>query len=264
MGAFDFPRWFVAQWLCSMLLRRPGNAGADGARLLAQHPTAVIGLEHLPRSRRFLLVMNHYERPGLRVWWPALLVSRAVWQAPQVAPPPSVRWLITNRFYRFRLGRIRLPGRLVGWFLARVAGRYGAILVARPAHEAAARAVALRRARRALDGREPQPVASTPEGERGGGRSLVQPVPGSGKALAWLSRGEVPIVPAGVYEDASGRLVARFGRPFLLPWPGLRLARREQEAMAGQVMRAIAECLPLEYRGPYRDYAESAADGEAR
>lgn len=43
MGAFDFPRWFVAQWLCPMLLRRQGNAGADGARLFARHPTAVIG-----------------------------------------------------------------------------------------------------------------------------------------------------------------------------------------------------------------------------
>jgi hypothetical protein len=223
---------------------------------MRRHPTAVEGMEHIPRDRRFLLVMNHYERAGLGVWWPAFLVSSALAQSDDEAP---VSWLITNRFYRFRLRGVRLPDRLVSWFLARVAARYGLILVARPQSAAMGRALALRRARRLLDAPNPRPIASTPEGERAAGTILARPVPTSGKALAWLAHAEVPIVPVAVYEDAAGTLVARFGKPFTLPWHGLAEARRMQEALADTVMIAIAACLPQTMRGPY---AGAAAAGD--
>jgi hypothetical protein len=231
-----------------MLLGRRCSLGADAARLLRGYPTAVYGLEHLPEGGPFLVVMNHYERPGMGVWWPSLIVSRSLLERLGVASP---HWLITNRFYRFRYRGIRFPDRLVGWFLARVAARYGLILVARPRAHAAARSVALRKARRYLDARDPQPVASTPEGEQGGGRKLAHAVPTSGKALAWLSRSTVPVVPVGVYEEPDGRLVARFGPPFTLAWPGLRSARAQQEELTAHVMGAIASQLPPDLRGPY-------------
>jgi hypothetical protein len=61
----------------------------------------------------------------------------------------------------------------------------------------------------------------------------------------------VPIVPVGVYEETDGRLVARFGLPFTLAWPGLHAARAQQGQLTERVMRAIAAQLPPELRGPY-------------
>lgn len=246
--AYTFPPRFLAEWLLSMLLGRRRSLGEDGARLLRPYPTAVFGLEHLPARGPFLVVMNHYERPGMGVWWPSLLVSRSLLERRGVSSP---HWLITNRFYRFRFRGVRFPDRLVGWFLARVGARYGLILVSRPQAEAAGRAVALRQARRYLDAGDPEPIASTPEGEQGGGRSLGHAVPSSGKALAWLSRSSRPIIPVGVYEEAHGRLVARFGPPFTLDWPGLREARAQQAQLTERVMRAVAAELPEGLRGPY-------------
>jgi hypothetical protein len=258
LPAYSFPPRFVARWVASMLVMQRRNLHEDAAWLMRRHATAVEGMEHLPRDRRFMLVMNHYERAGLGVWWPAFLVSSAVGRNEDEAP---VCWLITNRFYRFRLHGMRLPDRLVSWFLARVAARYGLILVARPQSAAMGRALALRRARRLLDTPKPTPVASTPEGERAAGTVLARSVPTSGKALAWLARSEVPIVPVAVYEDAAGTLVARFGAPFTLPWHGLAEARRMQDALADTVMSAIATCLPEGMRGPY---GNAAAAGDER
>jgi hypothetical protein len=137
---YPFPMRFLARWLLSMALGRTRSLGDDSARLLRPYPTTVYGLERLPKQGAFLVVMNHYERPGMGVWWPALIVSRALREHLGVSSP---HWLITNRFYRFRLKGLRLPDRLVGWFLARVAARYGLILVSRPKTAVAGRAAAV-------------------------------------------------------------------------------------------------------------------------
>ncbi len=232
-----------------MLLGRPRNAGADGLRLLRGRAIRFEGVEYLPRSRRFLLVMNHYERPGMNVWWPAFAVSAAAWEA-QGRPALPLRWIITDRFYRYRLWRIPIPQALVSWFLARVAARYGLVLVARSPEAAASRAVTLRRMRCSLEAPDPVPVASTPEGERAGGRTLGEPIPSAGKSLAWLSRGETPVVPVVAFEEA-GTLVVRFGAAFVLDWPGLAEARRQEEPLARQVMDALAALLPPGARGRF-------------
>jgi hypothetical protein len=242
-----------------MLLARKRSLRTDAALLVRDRPITTNGIEHVPRDRPFLLVMNHYERAGMGVWWPAFLVSHAIGETRRDL---LVSWLITNRFYRFRLRGVRLPDRLVSWFLARVAARYELILVSRPQAAAMGRAAALRRARRMLNARAPRIIASTPEGERATGVSLARPVPTSGKALAWLSRGDVPIVPVGVCEEADGTLVARFGPPFALAWAGLRDARRMQQVLADTVMMRIAACLPVANRGPYAD-GPQPADGPA-
>jgi hypothetical protein len=254
LASYDFPRLFVARWVASMLLMQPRVLYADATTLLRGRNIAVRGVDRLPAEAPFILAMNHYERAGLGVWWPAFLVTLAIGGS---RPGHTVVWLITNRFYRFRLRGTRLPDRMVSWFLARVAARYGLILVARPQAAAMGRAIALRRARRMLEARAPRVVASTPEGDHATGVKLTEPVPTSGTALAWLARGGVPIVPAGVYEDADGTLVAQFGHPFMLPWPGLRDARRMRQTFADNVMRAIAGCLPEANRGPYADGAPS-------
>jgi hypothetical protein len=253
--SYRFPVLFVARWLITAALEQRRNVGADGAEMLArlQAPVLIEGAEHIPPSGAFIVAMNHYERPGLRVWWPAIIISRAVWER-RLESPPLV-WLITDRFYRFRLFGLRVPQAVVSWFLGRVARTYDLLLVARLEQRAWARAIALRRAGRMLHGPRPWPVASTPEGEMSSGPRLARAIPNSGAALAWLSRGRIPIVPAAVFEDGEGRTVARFGKPFVLEWPhareGLRHARARRDELTTEVMCEIAALLPEALRGEY-------------
>jgi hypothetical protein len=101
-----------------MLLMQRRTLHADAAILLRGHAIVIRGEDQIPASGTFIVVMNHYERAGMGVWWPAFLVTRALGATRHELP---VVWLITNRFYRFRLRGLRLPDRVVSWFLARVA-----------------------------------------------------------------------------------------------------------------------------------------------
>ena len=256
LPSYDFSLWFMTRWLLGVVvLQRRRNLGADARTLFAgRRPRPlVVGIEHVPVEGPCILVMNHYERSGLRVWWCASLVTAAVWERRGADPP--VRWLITDRFHGFRFAEVRFPDGLIAWLLRAIARAYGLVLVARPEGEQGLRSAALREARRAL--REPESgvpapaLGITPEAATGSGPELAEPWPGSGVALAWLSAGRAPLVPVGVYDDETGRLVARFGRPFTLPWSNLREGRASERELASTVMRAISAQLPQQLHGPY-------------
>ena len=241
---YDFSPWFVARWLAGVVvLRRRRSLGPDARALLAgRRPRPrVEGIAHVPRGGPCIVVMNHYERPGLRVWWCAALATAALWERRGGDPP--VRWLITDRFEGFRFARVRLPNALMAWLLRTIAHAYGLLLVARSEGEAGSRSRVLREARRALRGSGTLGV--TPEAASGSGPELAEPSPGSGAALAWLSGGAAPLVPVAVFEDADGVLVARFG-------PAFTLQRAGGEEPATAVMTAIAALLPEQLRGRYR------------
>ena len=241
--SYRFPIGFVARWLAgAVALGRRRDLGADGRALFAgrEPPPRVEGLERLPAAGPCVLAMNHYERPGMRVWWCVALATAAA--ARRRGGDPPVRWLMTDRFEAFRAAGVRWPDAWASWMLARVARAYGAMLVARPGGEAPSRASALREARRTL--RAGGLLGVTPEAASGDGPELGPAWPGAGASLAWLSDGAVPIVPAAVFEDASGRPIARFGPPFVLE-------RGEGEDAAAAVMAAIAALLPPALRGPH-------------
>ena len=252
MRPYRFPALFVARWFASALLGRRRELGADGVTLLARRPHRIEGRAHIPRAGACIVVMNHYERPGLRVWWPAMLVTAAVARArPDRA---SVRWLVADRFYGYRLRGVRIPDAPVRRMLTLVARTYGLVLVPREGGARAGRSRALVEAARILAprarGGEECPVGITPEAAYSEGARLAAVPPEAGVALAALSRGVVPLLPVAVHEDA-GPLVASFGKPFVLPWSGLAAARREGDALTAQVMTALAALLPEELRGPY-------------
>ena len=257
LPAYRFPLGFIARWLWTVLvLRRPRDLGVDGLQLFAGRDPRprVEGIARLPPQGPCVLVMNHYERPGLRVWWGVVLLTAAVRQrrgSGGGGNAPPVRWLMTDRFRGFRLGPLPLPDALLAWLLARIARAYGCLLVARPEHEQALRSGALLEARRAL--RRCGVLGITPEAASGGGPELHAPQANSSVALAWLSQGETPIVPVAFHDDAAGRLVARFGRPFTLPWLGLGEARAREAELTTQVMAAVAGLLPPRLRGAYGD-----------
>ena len=240
---YQFSVGFLVRWLWTVLvLRRGRNLGVDGLELFAGRDPRprVEGIERVPASGPWVLAMNHYERPGLRVWWGVSLVTAAVWRHRDGSPP--VRWLMTDRFEAFRMGGIRWPDGLMTWLLDRIAWAYGFLLVARPRGDAAPRATVLREARRTL--RAGGVLGVTPEAAGGSGPQLAPAWPGSGASLAWLSSGSVPVVPVAFFEDAAGRMIARFGEPFVLD-------RGLGERAAEVVMGAIAGLLPPELRGHY-------------
>ena len=71
LPSYQFSPGFFVRWLFTVLvLRRRLHAGRNALEMLAGKPRPrVEGLERLPASGPCVVVMNHYERPGLRVWW---------------------------------------------------------------------------------------------------------------------------------------------------------------------------------------------------
>ena len=150
----------------------------------------------------WVLVMNHFARPGFRAWWIALAVSSLV--------PREVQWVMTSTFTYPDRWRSSWLTPLSTILLARLAGCYGFIsmppMPPRPG-DVAARAQAVRRIL-ALAQRTPPPViAMAPEGADASG-GIFQPLwPGTGRFLLHLARRGLRFLPFGVFEG-EGRLAS--------------------------------------------------------
>jgi 1-acyl-sn-glycerol-3-phosphate acyltransferase len=222
-----------------ILLQRPRSLHADALALTAaaRFSLRVQGRTHLPAQGPFLLVTNHYTRPGFGVWWTGLALSATL--------PMELHWIITAGW----TGTPLEP--LSRWLLQRVAQVYD--LTAMPPmppnpEEEAERAAAVRRVvAYARKGQTPV-VAVTPEGRDFPDSRLGQPPPGAGRFLLYLQQILGTIIPAGVYEEDQC-VYLNFGAPFKLDLlPGL--AHDEQDSLASrQVMDHIAVLLPLQLRG---------------
>ncbi|HXG35516.1 MAG TPA: hypothetical protein VNL15_00950, partial [Dehalococcoidia bacterium] len=103
--------------------------GADTAgTLMSVRPRPqVLGDEFIPVHDPFVLVANHYERPGLRVYWGGTLVSFAVSQKRQ----DRLHWLMTSEWRNYRLGPVPVPVWFLRWLFRRIARVYGLIIVPR-------------------------------------------------------------------------------------------------------------------------------------
>ena len=241
--SYSFSLGYLVRWLLDVaVLRRRRRLEPDVREMLRgiEPRPRVKGIEHVPRDGPCIVVMNHYERPGLRVWWCAALVSAAL--ATRRDGDPPLRWLITDRFEGFRFAGLPMPDRLMAWLLGEIGRAYGLLLVARPEGEAQSRSGLLREARSTL--REGAVLGVTPEAASGSGPQLAAAWPGSGAALSWLSSGSTPLVPVAVRDDEDGALLATFGAPFTLE-------QASDEAGAQAVMEAVAALLPPDLRGPY-------------
>lgn len=208
----------------------------DDARDLARRiepPPIVEGAMHVPPGGAVVLVPNHYQRRGLWIGWPGVVITVAVADRRLPQPEEPVHWLATSGVRLFQwAGRgpeVPVTRRLFG----RVAELYG--MTPLPIAGSAGRARAIRRWLRWLEAG--QVIGVFPEG-LAGRTALRPPEPGFGALLRMMSRYNPAIVPVGIFERGD-TLHIRFGE--VLP----------DAADGDEVMLAIARLLPDSLRGAY-------------
>lgn len=240
----------VLPW--DVLKGKSRSFGADAARLLGilcPQPK----VEHadlIPPEGPFVVVMNHYCRPGLGVWWGVFLIGQAI--AQRRAEPGEVHWIMTNGWTYQDPIRSRLVTPLTRWLFYRIARSYGFVpmppMPPNPS-QVEERAQAVRRALSLARGGAM--IGLAPEGLDSGDGGLIDPPAGVGRFLLLLAKAGLPVLPVGVAEK-NGTLTVSFGEPFALEaQPGLK--KRQQDWRAGEtVMVAIGKLLPSELWGVYR------------
>ncbi len=249
---YEFPKlpmW--REFVPDFVLGRPRSFASDSQRIMAAnpYPRDIQGVEQVPREGPFALVVNHYNRPGLRPYHCGMAITAAIagWR-----PGTEIRWLIISEWHGRRLGPLPLPPALYRWTFRRIARVYGVILMPPPDALAISRAAALRSA---LQSATREPIGLMPEG--GGTGVLRQPLPGSGLFLAALARRGVPLIPVGVWEEGDTLLI-RFGQSFSVALPA-EAPRQEQDRLARQeMMVAIGRLLPEPFWGHYREAIRQA------
>lgn len=246
--AYRFRVSLILRFIVAMLLGGKRDLGQDvRASLMSARPQPrVIDERHIPPDGPFVFVSNHYERPGLKVFWGGMLATNAIFERRRTQR--TLHWLMTSEWYNFRLGGIMpVPVWLLRWLFRRIADVYGLVIVPRSQERLMGRAAAMRSILEVIE-RQGEPIGLYPEGL--GKDVLIQAMPGTGLFLHSLSRRGIPILPAGIYED-GGALTVRFGPPFFLQLPQ-ETDKDERDRLAReQVMAHIGRLLPRRMWGPY-------------
>src|SRR5438105_10496253 len=95
------------------ILGRRRSLAADARGILARYgrPPRIIGAENIPADRPCILVVNHYERPGLWVGWIVAAVSATLADR-RPAGANEVRWIEQGEWTEHRVLGLLLPGAL--------------------------------------------------------------------------------------------------------------------------------------------------------
>lgn len=239
------PSWFhVLEGAVFILLGRPRSLARDALRAMtdAPLPPLIRGQDRVPETGGFVVAANHYERPGLWMAWPALLVSQLV----QARTGGDVHWVVIQEWESLSVMGIPVPRAAVRMTFERAFRVYGLHAMAPPYATASARAASMRAMAEAV--RRGQVIGLMPEGDAGPTPELLEPREGVGAFLLLL---RAPIIPVGLYEE-GGRLVAEVGAQFELhPPEAIDRADRDRWAR-DQVMCAIRNLLPQPLWGVYR------------
>ena len=170
-----------------------------------QPPPEYRGLDRLPADPCYLLVANHYQRPGMWILHPASAITQAVRQRVGPGNPP-VHWVVTANWPPIRLGpwRIPSPGDVL---LPRVAYALHCYAVSFARHNPGFTASSIRRLLKDAPHLN-RPIGLFPEGVAGAAGRLTEPLPGVERLIVKLRR---PAVPVAISE--TDRLVLSFGEP---------------------------------------------------
>ena len=233
--------------MASLLVGRSRSFRHDASRMVAGLRPHLRLEGRLPdlNCSGWLLLTNHYSRPGFRAWWIPLAVSSLA--------PREVHWVMTSTLTWPDRWRSASLTPLSVWALQRVAACYG--FTSMPpmpprARDVEARALAVRRVLAYIN-RTPDPlVGLAPEGWDPPRGVLHRLWPGGGRFLVHLARKGLRFLPIGVYER-DGALCLSIGDPFTPPLPDRRTADQQDSEMEETVMRLLAQCLPADLRGDF-------------
>ncbi len=238
-----------------VLLGLPSSVSHDAAILVKGiRPTPhVLGTQNIPPETPFVLVLNHYDRPGLGAWWGPLVAVGAV-AARRTCEPRDVRALMAREWwYPPGWGRV-IKQPLTHWVFGRLAKTYGLVLLPPILANNELRGQGAAGVRQALvltRGEHPQLIAMAPEGRGSLNQKLCLPPPGAGIFLVLLTHDTIPCLPLGIYEDEQRVLSTKFGPPFQLRVPR-QLSREERDRQAARaVMVEIGKLLPERMWGAY-------------
>lgn len=227
---------------------KPRSLGHDALYALADMPAPPLlrGLDHVPEGGALAVVANHYERPGLWMAWPALLLAAALRQR----TGGDTHFVAIVTWESLRWWGIPVPKPLIRALFARVFQVYGILPMPPPEASLMARATAMRSAREVV--RQGGTVGLMPEGTVGLTPELLAAQEGTGLFLSSLMAAGAHVLPVGLYE-AQERLVAAFGQPIepSAP-PGLTRAAQD-ELVRDEVMGAIRRLLPPALWGAWRE-----------
>lgn len=246
--AYPFPARLFWRLYAAALLRQRRSFRQDALAAVrsAGISIQVTGKEHIPASGPFLLVCNHYWRPGFHAWWFVLTLSAMI--------PVEMRWLVTEAWTFREQPALKFLTPLTRWAFRRAARVYGfSAMPAMPPDpaEVERRAAAVRTVL-GYARRMPDPaLALAPEGMDMPGGLLGTPPPGVGRFMRHLARHCGVIVPAGVYEEGQN-LCLNFGAGIQLSSSGDATPEETDRQTSAQVMGAIASLLPEALRGDYR------------
>ena len=202
------------------------------------------GLNHIPPCGPFLVIMNHYTRPGLSVIWVAVAVSAAL--------PAAPLWLMTSAWTNRQPGWDELRERITKKIFHRLADMYGFITTPPMPPVDAELEERTDSVRRLMDVLRHQPgtiLCLAPEGRDFPGGVLGTPSPGTGRLVRQAAKYLQRVLPVGVYAQ-EGTLTVNFGAPFTLS-DTLPEDASDQEISA-RLMVSIAALLPAHLRGIYQ------------
>lgn len=252
---YPYPPHLLVLPALRVLLGIPSSPSRDAALLLRNvRPTPrVLNAENIPSDSPFVLVVNHYDRPGLGAWWVGSVLLCAV-AARRTREPRELHLTMAREWWYPRgFGRV-VKQPFTRWFFGQVAKAYGIITLPPVVEEYRGQAtLAVRGALALTRGDHPQMVGLAPEGRTGPNLSLCEPPAGAGLFLLMLTRDTLPCLPAGIFEDDTFALTANFGAPFHLRVPRALPRDARDRAAARRVMVEIGKLLPERMWGVYRE-----------
>lgn len=240
-------RFNVALAFFYIALGRPRSFARDSLLALRQAPIPplVRGEDRLPETGPFIVVANHYERPGLWMAWAAGAISNLV----MLRAGQDLHWIAIQEWEQFSLHGIPIPTAVTRALFERAFRAYGIIAMPPASAPVAGRAAAMRSALRAI--KKGELIGLMPEGDVGSTPELLPAREGAGTFLLLLAGAGAPIVPVGLYEE-EGRFVTQIGDPFTLSVPADLPAEGRDLWARERVMHAIRDLLPPALWGVYR------------